>query len=363
MKYTSGFFLFILLWTACKKAELPPTSFDDPVFSVTYFADTISAQTVTAGKDDIYLFTDFDASDFVVCSGSFSEVDCPNGNCPGSLTFEFKSLTTDPFAPDTVLHLGNYQFLGPDSTGSLIYHTVFNAVNSGGYNSFSWKINDQNAGTGPTIEVDFPDISVTPKTIELTAQKTPALQSTIRRKISLTNPGGNQFPGLNINATLDSIFNFRLEAETSGPPYDTLVWNTGDSNNIIFQNFLLPFYSVVSSDSAGNPAFAAFDELTVNDLPVRTANFTYTVEQIIIPAAPGEVSIRWVDPQGILWRSDEEPQDASAYFIVSESEPYKMNEKGQKTRKMRVDFYCQLFNDAGEGRFFSGSGVIAVAYP
>jgi hypothetical protein len=311
------------------------------------------------------LFTDFEANDFVVCAGSFSEVDCPDGNCPGSLTFEFKSSQTDPFAPETVFHLGNYQFLSPDSVGNtLIYRTTFNAINSAGYNSFSWKINDQDAGTGPTIEVDFPDISISPKFIELAAQKTSGLQSTIGRRISLTNPGGNQFPGLNINVLpLDSNFIFRLVAETTGPSFDTLLWNTFDMDTLIFQDSLLPSYSVFSTDGSGNPAFAALDGLTLNDVPVRTANFTYTVEQIIIPVTQGEVAIRWVDAQGILWRSDEGPQEATAFFTVTESESYELNEKGQKTRKMRVNFNCLLFNELFGGRIFSGSGVIAVAHP
>lgn len=363
-KYTTFFLLLFLLWTACQKAELPPSSFDDPVFTVTHFGDdTISGHTITAGKDGLYLFTDFETNDFVTCTGSFSEVDCASGNCPGNLTFEFKSTATDSFVPAAIFHLGGYQFLGPDSGGSkVIYHATFNAITNLGYNNFSWKIDSQNAGIGPIIEVDFPDSSATPD-IELSALKATGLQSKISRRISLNNPNGDEFLGLNIDISPDSFLNFRLTAETSGPPYEMLIWDTGDTAETIFRDSLSPSYSVISTDGFGNTAMASFNGITPNAVPLRTANFTYTVEQIIVPGAPGEVAIRWVDSQGVIWHSDKGSQNTDSFFVVEASEPYDQNENGQKTRKMSVNFNCQLFNDAGESRSFSGSGTIAVAHP
>ena len=360
-----GLMMLALIWVACKKAELPPPVTEDPVFSVTYFPDTIFEKTVTAGKDSIYLFTDYkDSGARTICLGSFADAKCPDGDCPGSLTFEFMHDQAGPFSPDTVFHLGSYSFFSLDSTaGSPIYHVTYNAVNTGNYTGFSWKIDDQNAGNGPTITADYPDISITPKFVELSAQKTTGLKSDISRSISLINPGGNLFPSLNINVLTDSTTNFLLVAETSGAPYDTLVWGTGDTSTILYQDSLMPSYSVYIADGFGNQATASFEGLTLDDVPVSTADFTYTVEQIIVPLPPGEVAIQWVDNNDIVWRSDGGVQSATAFFTVTESEPYEQNERGLKTRKMQVSFNCLLYNDSGESRNFSGSGVIAVAHP
>ena len=170
MKNTTALLLLILLWAACKKGELPPDSFGSPVFKMQYFTP-FGGDSLTAGENDVYLFTNFISNpDLVLCSSSFSKVSCPDGDCPGSLTFEFKSEFTDFFEADTVFHLGEFDFLQSDSAvGTLIFRTTFNAANTAGYGNFSWKINDSLAGNATTLTIDFPDES--PKLLKISAQK------------------------------------------------------------------------------------------------------------------------------------------------------------------------------------------------
>jgi hypothetical protein len=353
--------LFLLCWTACKKAELPPSSFDDPVFSVTYQSDSVSNQTVTAGVDDVYLFTDYSVGDSIVCSGSFSKVDCPDGDCPGSLTFEFRSPLTDDFRPDTVFHLGQYVFEGTGIATDTVFLTTFNVVPNSGYNTFSWDIDSVNVGVDATLVQEFQEN--VPKTVRLTAQKTSGLKSTVFRTISLTNPGLSS-PSVEIDVQLDSFsMLFLLTAEISGTPADTILWNNGVTTDTFSTASLAGFYSVAVQDDFGNLTQARLEQLTPSDVPVQTAGFTYQVEPIIVSAPAGEVSIEWVDAQGAVWRSDWGAQSPGALFSVVESTTYEENENGQKTRKMQVVFDCLLFNGTGQGRVFSGTGVIAVAHP
>ncbi len=368
MKYTryiTGLIAVMLIGGACNKADLPPDDTGDPVFEVQFDTPGTDDNIKTAGVDDIYLFTDYRiANQQVVCSGSFADVDCPDADCPGTLTFEFKSAFFDQFSPDTVFHKGDYQFLYQDSTpGTSVLRTTFNAVNTSGYSSFSWRINDEDKGTGPQIVVDFPNISVTPKYVEVMAQRPSGLQSALGRQVSLTNPGSNPFGSVNINIFSDSL-GYQLVAETGGASYDTLVWNTFNTDSIIYQDSLLSFYSVLLIDSNGNSAMASLAALTPNEtFPVHTADFTYSVDTVFISLPPGEVAIQWIDAAGKFWRSDGGIQESSAFFVVTESTPYEENERGQKTRKMQVAFECRLFDANGEARDFSGSGVIAVAHP
>jgi len=80
---------------------------------------------------------------------------------------------------------------------------------------------------------------------------------------------------------------------------------------------------------------------------------------------PGSVTIRWVDENGVVWESQRGQQMPDAYFQILSSEPYELNENGQKTRKMNVSFSCLLFNpdNPSVGRPISGTAVTAVAYP
>lgn len=364
-KHISGLIAVAVSWGACKKAELPPPAFNDPVFHTTYLVDGGTGQAIYAGQGDVYLFTDHQIIDQqLYCSGSFSKVNCPAGDCPGSLTFEFRSEQTDTFIPDSIFHPGEFEFLELNPLGGdTVLRALFIAFDPDVYDEFIWKINGVDAGSGLFIEAEFPNISVTPKTVELRAYKSSGLNSTISRKISLVNPDTNMFIGLNINILPDSIAQFRLAAEVTGASNDSLLWNTGDTGIFLYQDTLLPSYTVFATDGAGNSASASFSGLTPNEVPVRTANFTYDVQSVFIPVISGEVAIQWIDPEGVRWRSDLNSQPPGTTFQVLESEPYEENEQGQKTRKMRVLFNCLLFNDTGDVRAFEGTGVIAVAHP
>lgn len=89
----------ICLWlAACTSVEPPPPGgSQDPVFWADYSTDSFSNGLV-AGKNGIYLFTRAEIVDNVLLmSGAFSGVTCPEGNCPGSLKFEFRNTDSVPF--------------------------------------------------------------------------------------------------------------------------------------------------------------------------------------------------------------------------------------------------------------------------
>ncbi len=355
--------LLSVWWASCKKGELPPPIFDTPVFRVQY---TLSgnSDSVVAGLDNRYLFTRYEQSDFITCSGAFAPVSCPDADCPGSLGFEFRSETTDIFEPDSVFATGNYTYLGTDSASSnVVFRTTFTAKSSGGYSNFFWWVDSLYTGSGPVFQVDFPEES--PKSVQLVALKPSGLQGRIDRAISLIDTVSKLYPDIAVFASFDSLSGiYQLTAESLGAPYDFLAWNNGDSSKTIESDVLESSYRVtVSSFGGAIQTIAGFEELSVQDLPVQTPGFSYQVETIFVPLSPGTVAIQWVDAQGQTWRSDRGQQPVDAYFIVSKSESYDLNENGQNTRKMEVSFNCMLFDNNGEARLITGTGVIAVAHP
>jgi hypothetical protein len=77
------------------------------------------------------------------------------------------------------------------------------------------------------------------------------------------------------------------------------------------------------------------------------------------------VAIQWVKPNGSVLRSDLilQAQSDSGYFRILSSEPWALNERGETTWKMNIDFSCWMFDSIQSQPYkIIGSGVIAVGY-
>ena len=90
--------VYSLFWMACKKTEAPE-GIDSPVFMVTYSGDSTPI-TVTAGLDGVYHFTHYTVVDqeFFHSINTFADAQCPAGDCPGSLGFEFRNQVNNDIA-------------------------------------------------------------------------------------------------------------------------------------------------------------------------------------------------------------------------------------------------------------------------
>lgn len=357
-----GLLAFLLCWAACKKDNIPPDVIEDPVFNANYQVTGGDTASVTAGLNGVYLFTDYEVrGQKILCKGSFADATCPRADCPGSLTFEFSTPFTDVFPTDTVFHTGSFNYVNLDSGGAVvIYRGTFQVDDTSGFDSFTWYVNDNTAGDGPNLVYDFSNISVTPL-IDLKAQRNSGLLSNITRTVSLSGATSPVQVSMKINQ--DTVQIYKLTTEIIPAGFDSLVINgVSVQDTVLYSDALPDAYSILVQKDI-YVARATLEGLNSDELPVRTPNFSFTVEPVSIPGPPGEVTIQWVDPSGSIWRSDRNDQAPFSSFLVETSEDYEKNEKGQKTRKMNVFFVCRLFNTAGESRTISGSGVIAVAYP
>ncbi len=94
-----------MIWSACSKSDPPDGGFDSPVFFIGFEAPPSSGFDLTAGLDGTYLFTQVERSSngVLVMSGAFSDADCPSGDCPESVKFEFNNEWQENFArPDSI---------------------------------------------------------------------------------------------------------------------------------------------------------------------------------------------------------------------------------------------------------------------
>lgn len=358
---TWGWLLATLCWAGCQKTELPPNVQEQPVFSV----QGGSVASFEAGVDGNYLFTSFalDTFNILVFKGKFAGVSCTSAICPGSLQFEFRN----PFEGSDVnvgeaFHLGGFEYADKSNTQSnTIYRTTFSVPDTTGFNSYLWNFGNLGTATGAVVQKDF--VNSQPVRVTLTSFSNNMAVSSESHLIALA--GSAVFPTVRISVQSDSN-KYLIQALTTGPQVKSYAWlpDTFSQSASFVDTFLNQFYAVTVTDNFGNTASAQVDGLKIVNQPFVTPGFTSSVQTIPSgdPLQLGTVAIQWVDDQGNVWRSDRKPQLSATQFNVSASEPYELNEKGQKTQKMTVTFKCTLYSPGGEMLPFEGTGVIAVAY-
>lgn len=360
MKKALIFPIFLtLLISACSKTDAP-NGFNDPVFKVFFTIDTLQGDSIIAGIDGIYLFTNYTTTNENFHSvNTFADAGCPAGDCPGSLSFEFSNSVLN----DTAFSGGSYRYIQLDTVSITIF-------NWGGFGApylqhiFTLDTDppyvDSTTAQGVTYQIlDMPN-QQTHITLRSTAPN--GVVSRLEREFIPSNI--YQFPSVALIADREGDgYRVRAFNDWNGPIIEKYNWNTGDTLNAVFIDSLsnLSEVAVTVTDADGNAAIAALANLP---FPI-TSNYRsvpLTVQSSFY--FDGQIAIQWIDPEGIQWRSDLSPQPQGfSFFEVLEMEPYEPNENGLETRKLRVNFNCTLFNAAGDSRPFTGQGVIAMARP
>ena len=367
-KYSGLLLLCLVLWSACRTGELPPDMPDEPVFTAGFSVNG-EAHSLAAGVEDVYLFTRFEEDDanVLVLSGTFAQSDCPQGNCAGSLTFEFRNdRTGSEVLIDTLLRAGTleYYYDQPAVTDEVFRYRFF-SPDSADYPLLQWKIDNAPIVIGTSIVREFAQDTV--HTVQLFAFRNGALKSKVGYSID-SDTTSNNFPTVGITV-LDSMNGgapYSLIAETHGSPVSSFEWNTGAATQQITAFIPQEIYAVHVESPAGDTAYAGL--FGIDPVIRKTADFGYTVQHIV--SSPdtlylNRINIRWVDEDGRTWESRLGVQTPDATFQILSSTPYDLNENGVKTRKMEVSFSCRLYNDLEPllSRVVEGTAVIAVGYP
>lgn len=350
--------LSVLLFPACKKGSLPPDSIGNPVFFVQFDTDSIIGQTVTAGLNDIYLFTRVEkGADQVITSyNTFADANCPDGDCPGSLRFEFRS----HFNVDSVFSGGFYPYTKGDANNlpdSYLIH--LSITNFGQYDSWALFSDSTLVFENSTTGISFPSGNLDPHSISVSAMKNNGIRCTNKQIIKPDD--SLAYPAVAIKASYMQG-SYLLTAETSGAPAVQFLWSTGQTGNEIVVDSIKGDYSVTVTDSAGLTADAGFENLSGGS-SISTTGVDFSAQPVYNKLQLGTIALQWMDGQGRIWRSDRGVQPSNTFFLIKSAEPYEKNENGLPTRKLTIVYHCLLFDDNGTEREMSGTGVIAMAYP
>lgn len=342
----------------------------DPVFNVSYQIDSQYYNTV-AGQDGIYLFTSSGLTPDEVWqySGSFSGDGCPAADCPGTLTFRWRNNGIGDDFDSTYLPAGvylTYRYFRSGLPEPVFYEAQFGCIpDSADQYRAAWTINGVPAGND---EFHFTRDLQDPAPIDVSCSLLHESGFSGRITQRYSDYSSSDFPflvTLRAETRPDSGM-ILLAARTYPSGMYSYNWGTGASS----AETLVPTdpgasYRVTVTDPAGNTAVAELINPPVAPGPAYPIGIGYLSATVspTITAKQGGFLIEWIDPQGVAWRSDLGDQyNQGHYFRVQDSQPYILNENGQPTLLLNVEWKCLLYNSDGASRAISGSGVIALAW-
>lgn len=334
---------FIFL-NGCQKAELP---FEDasPVFKIFTASDSIAA-----GENDVFLCTGSTSSGTTrVQYAYFTPGECAAPNFPGSLRIEYINQDTS----GSGIEIGSKPYF-LDNSYSIFQISLSAKPDNLGADRYAWQLPGAIAN-GPVVlwETDAAD----PFFATLSVNSPSGVFYKIRERI-IPDPLKNPCPAIGIQLVTSDSQEVILAVNTD---FYQIQWNDGDTSN--FKGWQPGMDSIALnaiSDSSGCQINYSFFNLQALNSDEVAPVIEYNTEVFTSPINQEGIIVQLVDATGTIWRSDLKTQPLDSYWKVVASEPYEKNSQGNLTYKLEVNFNCLLFNNFGEIRDFTGTGVIAL---
>ncbi|MBI1227645.1 MAG: hypothetical protein GC192_20595 [Bacteroidetes bacterium] len=397
MKKTISYNLLIVvaLLFGCRKVELEPVD-GTPVFTAeAKFNDNLKSW--QAGVDGYYMFSSFekDPLDVYEFSGSFAQKDSLDDG--EIFTIKIRDNKQRPQElPDINAALEPNLYFASESDTMTIWKTIvdtigydvtFNASNSIIPNtpvSYEWTFGDgaSDSISGQSTQHTYAQLPSESVTLSISS-----LNNTCSS--SLTKPLNTQanttFCDINLDAYFqnpvgDSIFIVKAIATFGAAPF-AYNWSNGsttDSLSLLLSNGNVQA-SVTITDANGCIVSGAISTTYVPGTvpPICIAQFsnspvitlidsTQVIDTIIVGdmIQLSGVKVEYTDIVGNFYSSYLKPQPSFSFFKVINIEDYDKNEKGEKTKKVTVEYNCRIYSESGDYiDLKNGKAVIAVAHP
>lgn len=362
----------VALYWGCDPVELPEPTENDPVFTL---SGTLGGMPfdIAAGVDQYFMFTDVqlaNGGEYIV-SGRLEELGCQSGCNPG-WQIEFRAAAA---GLDSLLSpgLATFQAL-PDTVIETAYRLQLEAVSThsgnAGVQNHQWALFDGSVAEGPAVDIEILSSGLYP--VSLSTVTEDSCYSFTAKNVGFNLPGDS---GCAAAFTLeaaggDSLLLASYTPAGGGQPI-SLVWQDSILGEIISffpQNqpeticleAIFENCSARACQSYLPPLQGAPAVICSNDF---TASVLVDTSIVVEPVAQAGVTIRHIAADGTRYSSDA-PQDSSAYFRITAAEPYEVNNEGQPTVRLSVEWSCRLYNEQGEPwRTVQAEGDIAVALP
>lgn len=368
-RYIGLFFLLQLFLGACNKIDVPEPIEEAPVFYTDLRAGDIDLN-LSAGRDNYLMEANFRVENntrILDLIGVLRPADCTARLCPGSVRISLRNSTL--FNPGTF------------DVDELFSKNQFN---------YAWNVNRDSA-----LVVFMPDISSNDITTiswlfedgrgkeehnKKVVEKVLKINQDYRMRLEIRQRSctSSQTQTINLGSqgckTNIGIRDRKLGARTpQGQAPFKYQWSNGSSDSTILLSALTAVdmrnnISVTVTDSRGcvSEASIGFTPGMANDSHC-TSNFTYSrkFSENQDKLQLGSSVIEVINRDGSIYRSDVFRQPSSSSFQIIEIADFQDNERGQKTKKLKINLNAHLFenSDAAQLLELKGICVIAVAYP
>jgi PKD repeat protein len=174
----------------------------------------------------------------------------------------------------------------------------------------------------------------------------------------------------NISAVSHSTNTFRFKASLSDSLAYTYFWDFGDGD---ISNLSNPLHTYATSgtypvklriiNTQMDTLYARYNIATqTSPMPCLTNYSIESITQVSNSVPVSNIIINWTDENGDVYTSDSALQPSTSNFKIVSVEDYEANEKGEKTKKIKVKFNCQVYNGTRMKIINDAEGVLCVSY-
>lgn len=358
-----------MLTTSCEKEPIPDDTETTPVFTFDATIDGTTSVSLVAGQNDYYMRSHFntDANGLKTYTGILTTINCVDF-CANSLKITFIDYDfsiPNPTLSDSTFYVGNYNYA--TNSGAASRYTVdFTKVSLGpAVTGITWDFGDGNS----IVELNPSHTYVRPGNYNfcMDANFSGGCTSNLCNTLHLGNIGKFCEANLVISPPTGTSFNFSANGNQGIEPY-TYLWDFGDGNTSTEEDLTYAYaaegvytITLTVTDSEGTSETIRQNVRTENNTDCVARNI-HNVIPLANPNNFGNVIVEWTDANGNVYTSKNDNQALRSYFKVNSVEEYNLNENGEKTKKISIEFSCILYNGADQIEMQNATAVIAVAY-
>ena len=177
----------------------------------------------------------------------------------------------------------------------------------------------------------------------------------------------------NISAVRDTTNNYSYLRYTfsSNPTTSitgtTYFWEFGDgatsalsnpTHNYTSQNYYRPKLTLSNTTNT----CVTYYQAPCFNYSVCNANYNAYFNGVANPKGLSAITIKVIDQNGIEYSSSTLNQPSTNTFEIISVENYKLNERNEATKKLKIKFNCTLQNGTNTINITNGEAVIAVSY-
>lgn len=371
MKNYFSIFILILIHYGCKKKDFPQNQSENPAF---YISAEINGTPLrlNAGDNGYYMFSEYsqDSSGIYTFISSFKKQNC-GSSCPLSFKIELTDNQVSTIAGNSNIQnsLKTISYLFADSTTHFPLTTGYKASFVSSFNgnalAYAWNFGDGNSSTVANPTHTFTSSGIYSTCLQIDGG-TAAESICNPVKISPFNVCRTTVQVNSINGKTISFGNY-----TSGSGPFTFRWEFGDGNFSSSPNPVHTYdaegiyqVSLTASNSSGDTAVHYYNVNTGSSLKPAPNFSVQSISKILsFERMFSRIKFSYVNENGVVFSSFNRTQPAESNFNIESIDEFEENTNGKKTKKIKVNFRCTLYNSNTTLNIRNGVAVIALAYP